>query len=63
MTKLTHPKSRAERLRIKAKKDKREKVDRALAVKRRIEQEALEQKEVLNEFRRKVYATEEGSDY
>lgn len=61
MSKAKHPHSRAERLRLKAKKDKFDssKIDRALAVKRRYEQEALEQKEALDELRKQVLQEEE----
>lgn len=61
MSKAKHPHSRAERLRLKAKKDKfdNSKIDRAIAVRRRHEQEALEQKEALNELRKQVLQKEE----
>jgi len=61
MTKSKHPHSRAERLRLKALKDKidRSKLDRAEAVHKRYEQEALEQKEALDDLRKQVLQTEE----
>ncbi len=61
MTKLHHPKNKADRLRIKAKKDKlnyQTKADRLISVQRRHEQEALEQKEALDELRREILKKE-----
>jgi hypothetical protein len=55
LSKAHHPHNRAERLRLKKKKDS-VKSDRAGHVQRRLAEEALEQKEALNEFRREVYA-------
>ncbi len=61
MTKIHHPKNKAERLRIKAKKDKlnyQTKADRLSSIQRRYEQEALEQKEALDELRKQVLEAE-----
>lgn len=61
MTRLSHPKNKADRLRIKAKKDKlnyQTKADRLVSVQRRHEQEASEQKEALDELRKQVFETE-----
>lgn len=66
MTKLHHPKNKADRLRIKAKKDKlnyQTKADRLSAVQRRYEQEALEQKEALDELRKQVLEAEAERSY
>lgn len=56
-----HPQSRAERLRIKAKKDRvsQTKQERLDAINRRHQFEALEQKEALDDLRRKILQTEE----
>jgi hypothetical protein len=59
MTKIKHPKSRGERLRLKQKKDKFNAFERADAVSRRHQFEVLEQKEILDELRKKVLAVEE----
>lgn len=61
MSKVKHPQSRAERLRIKAKKDRvsQTKQERLEALSRRHQFEALEQKEALDDLRRKVLQTEE----
>ena len=53
MIKLKHPKDKAERRRLALKKD-RLKYERDESVKRRLEQELLEQKEALDVLRRKV---------
>ncbi len=61
MTKLHHPKNKADRLRIKAKKDKlnyQTKADRLASIQRRYEQEAVEQKEALDELRKQVLEAE-----
>lgn len=60
MSKVRHPQSRAERLRIKAKKDrvsvtKQERLD---AISKRYQFEALEQKEALDDLRKQVLQTE-----
>jgi len=61
MSKVKHPKSRAERLRIKAKKEKspQTKLERLDAINKRYQFEALEQKEALDELRKQVLQTEE----
>lgn len=59
MTKTKHPKSRAERLRLKYKKDRFTALERADAVSRRAQFEALEQKEALDDLRKQVLQTEE----
>lgn len=59
MSKAKHPRSRAERLRIKAKKDRFTALERADAVNRRAKFEALEQKEALDDLRKQVLQTEE----
>ena len=58
--KAKHPHNRAERLRLKAKKDRFEKTkaDRADVVRRRAEQEALEQREALDALRKQVLEEE-----
>ena len=53
MIKLKHPKDKAERRRLAAKKD-RLTHERDESVKRRLDQEILEQKEALDVLRRKV---------
>ena len=58
MTKAKHPHSRAERLRLKRKKDKFD-FERLDAVNRRAQFEALEQKEALDDLRKQVLQTEE----
>lgn len=58
MSKSKHPHSRAERRRLKLKKDKLNGIDKDF-VYRRIEQEALEQKEALDALRKQVLAVEE----
>lgn len=58
MTKAKHPRSRAERRRIKAKKDSFDTLERADAVARRAQFEALEQKEALDDLRKQVLQTE-----
>jgi len=50
---MQHPKNKAERRRVAAKKD-RFRYDRDDAVQRRLAEEALEQKEALDVLRRKV---------
>ncbi len=57
--KAKHPKTRGERLRIKAKKDRFTALERADAVNRRAKFEALEQKEALDDLRKQVLQTEE----
>lgn len=59
MTKARHPHSRAERLRLKKKKDKFDSLERLDAVNRRAQFEALEQKEALDDLRKQVLQTEE----
>lgn len=61
MSKVRHPQSRAERLRIKAKKEKNSqtKQERLDAISRRHQFEALEQKEALDDLRKQVLQTEE----
>jgi len=59
MSKIKHPKSRGERLRLKQKKDKFNAFERADAISRRHQFEVLEQKEVLDELRKQVLAVEE----
>lgn len=61
MSKVKHPHSRAERLRIKAKKDRvsQTKQERLDAINRRHQFEALEQKEALDDLRKQVLQTEE----
>ncbi len=61
MTKSRHPQSRAERLRIKAKKERvsQTKQERLDALSRRHQFEALEQKEALDDLRKQVLQTEE----
>ena len=58
MTRNKHPRSRAERRRIKAKKDTFSAFERADAVARRAQFEALEQKEALDDLRKQVLQTE-----
>lgn len=58
MTRNKHPHSRAERLRLKKKKDKFDVLERAEAVSRRAQFEALEQKEALDDLRKQVLQTE-----
>jgi hypothetical protein len=53
MIRLKHPKDKAERRRLALKKD-RLKYERDESVKRRLDQEILEQKEALDVLRRKV---------
>jgi len=55
---MSHPKNKAERRRVAAKKD-RFKYDRDEAVARRLAEETLEQKEALDVLRRKVPDEEE----
>lgn len=63
MTKLHHPKSRGDRLRIKAKKDRFDySKDRLSHVQRRLKEEAAEQKEALDELRKQVLE-EAGSNH
>ena len=61
MSKAKHPNSRAERLRIKAKKERipQTKQERLDAISRRHQFEALEQKEALDDLRKQVLQTEE----
>lgn len=61
MSKSKHPTSRAERLRLKAKKDRSiaGKLERLDAINRRHQFEALEQKEALDDLRKQVLQTEE----
>ena len=61
MAKLKHPQSRAERLRIKAKKERvsQTKQERLDAISKRHQFEAIEQKEALDELRKQVLQTEE----
>jgi hypothetical protein len=60
MSKIKHPSSRAERLRIKAKKDRSvTKQERLDAISKRYQFEALEQKEALDDLRKQVLQTEE----
>jgi len=61
MSKAKHPTSRAERLRLKAKKDRSisGKLERLDAINRRHQFEALEQKEALDDLRKQVLQTEE----
>lgn len=59
MTKARHPTSRADRRRLKFKKDKFSSLERADAVARRYQFEALEQKEALDDLRKQVLQTEE----
>lgn len=61
MNKMKHPSDRAERLRIKAKKERFDykKADRLQLVAKRLEQEDAEQKEIFNELRNQVSAEEE----
>lgn len=61
MSKVRHPHSRAERLRIKAKKERipQTKQERLDAISRRHQFEALEQKEALDDLRKQVLQTEE----
>lgn len=56
MTKSKHPRSRAERRRLKVKKERFVDQD---AINRRHQFEALEQKEALDEIRKQVLAIEE----
>lgn len=58
MTKIRHPKGRAERRRLKSKKDTFSAFERADAVERRAQFEALEQKEALDDLRKQVLQTE-----
>jgi len=55
---IKHPKDKAERRRLAAKKD-RLKNERDESVQRRLAEEALEQKEALDVLRRKVPAEED----
>lgn len=61
MGKVKHPQSRAERLRIKAKKERvsQTKAERLDAINKRHQFEALEQKEALDDLRKQVLQTEE----
>lgn len=61
MSKAKHPHSRAERLRLKVKKDRsiNGKLERLDAISRRHAFEALEQKEALDDLRKQVLQTEE----
>ena len=59
MSKSKHPSSRAERRRIKYKKDKFESFESADALNRRHQFEALETKEALDDIRKQVLAVEE----
>lgn len=56
MTKTKHPRNRYERKRIeeKIRFDNKAKLDRLGHVRRRLEQEAIEQKEALDELRQQV---------
>ena len=58
MSKAKHPGSRAERRRIKKKKD-RHSFERQEAISRQFQFEALEQKEALDDLRKQVLQTEE----
>lgn len=58
MTKAKHPRSRGERMRLKAKKDRFSALERADAINRRAQFEALEQKEALDDLRKQVLQTE-----
>lgn len=58
---MKHPRDRAERIRL-AKKKSTQKSDRAGHVSRRLAEEALEQKEALDEFRREVHAELQSPD-
>ena len=61
---LHHPKSRAERRRIKRKKEYIDKQDSEDLVARRLAEEALEQKEALDVLRREVLPEiEDWKDY
>ena len=59
MNKNKHPHNRAERRRLKAKRDKFEAFERQDAINRRAQFEALEQKEALDDIRKQVLAVEE----